>query len=226
MKLRVGVFLCAVSALAAGTGEFQDRRQRAAAAFDDGILLVLAKSAAESWLFLRPQGRLESSIAKLKGPPEGSPGSDAVKQTGIELVADWSELASFLEKKSASPVVLYYMAVRSGSELPPDITADPRAPLWAVAIARKWLSYQLKFANARVSALMDVQSPSELVNVRDAAKATVQAVMAGIRAIRPGVSQQTVELAVADALLERGLAVGQGGTGWRLPGPLGFQNSL
>jgi len=238
-NLRVAVFLCAVSALAAANGEFQDRRHRAAAAFDDGILLVLARSAAddsadgfrqdaafyyftglenttgailaidgrshESWLFLRPQGRLESSIAKLTGPPEGSSGSDAVKQAGIEHVADWSELTSFLEKKSASPAVLYYMAVMSGPELPPDIgSADPRAPLWAVAIARKWPSYQLRFANARVSNLMEVQSPSELVNVRAAAKATVQAVMAGARAIRPGVSQHTVELAVADACWKEG----------------------
>jgi Xaa-Pro aminopeptidase len=265
-NLRFAVFLCSVSALAAGTAEFQDRRQRAAAAFEDGILEVLAKPTAdgsadgfrqdaafyyftglentagavlaidgrshESWLFLRPPGRRESSIAKLKGPPEGSPGSDPVKQTGIEHVADWSELAGYLEKNSASPAVLYYESVPFGPELPPNITTDPVAPLWAVTISRKWPTYQLRFANPRVSALMDVQSPSELVNVHAAAKATVQAVMAGMRAIRPGASQRTVELAVADACWKEGAhgvsfwPWGQGGTGWRLPGPLGFQNSL
>jgi Xaa-Pro aminopeptidase len=51
---------------------------------------------------------------------------------------------------------------------------------------------------------MDVQSPSELVNVRAAAKATVKAVMAGVRTIRPGVSQRTVEAAVADACWKEG----------------------
>jgi Xaa-Pro aminopeptidase len=43
---------------------------------------------------------------------------------------------------------------------------------------------------------MDVQSQSELSSVRAAAKATTQAFMAGLRAIRPGVSQRIVEAGV------------------------------
>ncbi len=55
-----------------------------------------------------------------------------------------------------------------------------------MAIAKKWPSFQLKEVRARVTALTDVQSLSEMINVRAAAKATVHAVMAGIRAIKPG----------------------------------------
>jgi Xaa-Pro aminopeptidase len=51
---------------------------------------------------------------------------------------------------------------------------------------------------------MDVQSASEMINVRAAAKATVQAVMAGIRAIKPGGSQRSVEAAVEDACWKEG----------------------
>ena len=51
---------------------------------------------------------------------------------------------------------------------------------------------------------MDVQSPAELADVRSAAKATVAAVMAGIHAIRPGVSQRSVEVAVEDACWKQG----------------------
>ena len=51
---------------------------------------------------------------------------------------------------------------------------------------------------------MDVQSLAELADVRSAAKATVAAVMAGIRAIRPGVSQRSVEVAVEDACWKQG----------------------
>ena len=51
---------------------------------------------------------------------------------------------------------------------------------------------------------MDVQSQSEIANVRSAAKATVQAVMAGLRAIKPGVSQRSVEAAVTDACWKAG----------------------
>lgn len=41
------VFLVAVSAFAADTSEFQNRRQRAATTFGDGILMVHARSVAD-----------------------------------------------------------------------------------------------------------------------------------------------------------------------------------
>jgi Xaa-Pro aminopeptidase len=140
------------------------------------------------------------------GPLKGSPGPDAVRQAGMEHVADWSELADFLEKYRTATTAVYYPAVEySRPELPPNIVGDPPdAPLWALAIARKWPSLQPKEAGARVKALMAVQSPSELVNVRAAAKATVEAVMAGIHAIRPGMSQRSVEATVEDACWKAG----------------------
>lgn len=231
-SLCLAVFLVAVSALAADTSEFQDRRQRAATAFGDGILLLHAKSSAEGsadgfrqdaafyyftglentvGAILAIDGRSQESWLFLPSRPplgslEGSPGSDAVKQAGIEHVVDWSELTSFLGKKGIAPTTLYYAAVgRSVPDLPPDITGDPpNAPLWGIAIAKKWPSFQLKEVRSRVNALMDVQSPSELINVRAAARATVLAVMAGIRAIRPGASQRSVEAAVENVCWKEG----------------------
>jgi Xaa-Pro aminopeptidase len=90
--------------------------------------------------------------------------------------------------------------------------------LWAAAISRKWPSFQLKEVGVRVHALLDVQSPSEMVNVRAAAAATVQAVMAGMRAIKPGVSQRIVEATVAHACWNAG-AHGVGFWPWVLTGP-------
>jgi Xaa-Pro aminopeptidase len=228
------VFLLTVSAQAlpaADTIELLGRRQRAAEAFQDGILLVHAKPgldtsadgfrqdavffyftglentagavlaidgrSRQSWLFL-PTRALYSKIL----PPEGSPGSDAVKQSGIEHVVDWSEMESFLAKTGSSTAALYYLGLKgSHAELPPNLTGQPapEAPLWAITIGKKWPSFQLKEVGDRVYTLMDVQSPSEMISVRAAAKATVQAVMAGMRAIRPGVSQRSVEAAVANA---------------------------
>jgi len=242
--------LMAISALAAEPGELETRRQRAAAEFSDGILIVHAKSVAEdtsdgfrqdaafyyftglentigailaidgrshqSWLFLHPPTRAERLFAGLAG-------ADAGKQTGIKHVADWSELRNFLEKNGSSATLLYYAAVKqSRPELPPDISADPpEAPLWALTIANRWPSFQLKEVGARVNALMDVQSASELVNVRAAAKATVEAVMAGIRAIRPGVSQRSVESTVEDACWRAG-AHGASFWPWAMAGQNGI----
>jgi Xaa-Pro aminopeptidase len=238
--LCAAVLLMAVSAPGADTGELQSRRQRAAAEFGDGILIVHAKSVPdesgdgfrqdpafyyftglentvgailaidgrshESWLFARPPTPNEAFLAGPMGPLKGSPGSDAVRRAGIEHVVDWSELANFLEKYRTATTTLYYQTVKySRPELPPNIIGDtPDAPSWALAIARKWPSLHLKEAGARVKTLMDVQSPSELVDVRAAAEATVHALMAGIHAIRPGVSQRSVEATVEDACWRAG----------------------
>jgi Xaa-Pro aminopeptidase len=57
-----------------------------------------------------------------------------------------------------------------------------------------------------------------MVNVRAAAAATVQAVMAAMQAIKPGVSQRTVEATVASACWNAG-AHGVGFWPWVLTGP-------
>jgi Xaa-Pro aminopeptidase len=166
-----------------------------------GAILAIDGRSRQSWLFLptrAPLGSLEGSIA-----------SEAVKHAGIEHVSDWSGLAGFLEKSATTPNTLYYAAVvYSVPDLPPNIIGDTRhpqnAPAWVLALVQKWPSFHLQEARERVNALMDVQSPAELTEVRSAAKATVSAVMAGIRAIRPGVSQRSVEAAVEDACWKEG----------------------
>jgi len=226
------IFLVAVSALAADTRELQDRRQRASTAFGDGVLIIHAKPVWDGWpdgfrqdaafyyfsglentvgAILAIDGRSHESWLFLptrppKGSLEGSPDSAAVKHAGFEHVADWAELARLLEKNKTAPATIYYQADSYALPgLPSNIAGDPPdAPLWALAIARKWPAFRLKEVGVEVSALMDVQSPTELLDLRAAAKATVQAVMAGMRAIRPGVSQRSVEAAVEGACWKEG----------------------
>jgi Xaa-Pro aminopeptidase len=234
-RLCAAALLIVASASAADVAELRERRQRAAANFSDGILLLHARyvpdyisdgfhqdpsfyyftglqntvgailaidgRSRESWLFLPTHPPL--------GSIEGSTTSDAVKHAGIEHVSDWSGLEGFLEKSATASTTLYYVPVDySIAELPPNITGDtgipPTAPSWALVLAHKWPSFRLQDARERVNALMDVQSPAELADLRSAAKATVAAVMAGIHAIRPGVSQRSVEVAVEDACWKEG----------------------
>lgn len=73
---------------------------------------------------------------------------------------------------------------------------------------------------------MDVQSPSELIDIRAAARATVKALMAGIRAIRPGVLQRSLEVAVEDQCWKEG-AHGASFWPWAMSGLNGvFPNPL
>ncbi len=115
------------------------RRQRAAAAFHDGILLLHASVNMDAWTdgfhqdpyFLYFTG-LENTVGALlavdgrKGEswlflptnppylkqgllPEIRPGTDRAKQQGFDHIVDWSELEAFLKQHSSTPQALYYV---------------------------------------------------------------------------------------------------------------------
>src|SRR5215831_11376090 len=248
----------------AENAETRDRRQRAATAFHDGILLVHAKSqldstadgfrqdpyfyyfsglqntvgalfvidgkSGESWLFLPSK----PPLAKIGLQPEVTPGTEAVKQLGIEHVVDWSELEGFLARYASHAARLYYVSDPTAySELPPNLTSQkvPEAPPWVQAILQKWPAFEVNEVSERVNALMAIQSTEEMMALRLAAKATVTAMMAGLRAIRANVSQRGVEAVVENACWTAGarlsfLALGHGGRKRRVSSSFLFDCSL
>ena len=142
-----------VYANAADQHEFEARRQRAASAFSDGILLVHARSAVDDetdgfrqdsafyyftglentpGAILAIDGRSRTSWLFLPThstywrirPPEISPGSGSVQTSGIQHVVDWSELERFLAAASSSRTKLYYVSQRALAELPPALTGQ------------------------------------------------------------------------------------------------------
>jgi hypothetical protein len=125
------LFLVTASApilVAADKSELQGRRQRAATAFGDGVLIVHAKSVAEdsadgfhqdaAFYYFTGLENILGAILTIDGrsheswlflpptdsgrPPEGSPVSDAVKQAAIEHVVDPSELEGFLNRNGSA----------------------------------------------------------------------------------------------------------------------------
>jgi Xaa-Pro aminopeptidase len=207
----------------------RERRQRAAAEFRDGILLLHASSeldpaadgfrqdpffyyftglgntvgavlaidgkSGESWLFLPSN----PPFLRLGLQPEVQPGPEAAKRLGIEHVVDWSELEGFLASHAGQAPPLYYGDEQSRvAELPANLLSpkSPHAPIWLQIILQRWPTFEAKEAGERIGALMAVQSAEEIAVLRSAAKATVTAFMAGMHAIRPGVSQRSVEAVV------------------------------
>jgi Xaa-Pro aminopeptidase len=205
------------------------RRQRAAAAFPDGVLLLHAQSqmsltadgfrqapfffyftglentvgavlaidgrSGESWLFLPSKPPFASSGLS----PEVQPGPDAAKRLAIEHVVDWSELEGFLASRAGHAMPLYYgNEPFAFAELPSALlnARTPQAPAWLQILLQRWPSFEAKAAGKQIEALMEVQSAEEMVPVRAAAKATVTALLAGMRAVRPGVSQRDVEATI------------------------------
>src|SRR5262250_1360042 len=124
--------------LATDTDELNSRRRRAADSFGDGILMVHATSALDlaadgfrqdpAFYYFTGLENTVGAILAIDGrsratslflptrapywkilPPEGSPDSAAVREAGIEHVADWSELEGFLAVASSPRLPLYYI---------------------------------------------------------------------------------------------------------------------
>jgi Xaa-Pro aminopeptidase len=183
-----------------------------------GILAIDGRSG-ESWLFLPSQPLFYDTRAPGISPlPEGA---QEMKETGVEHLLDWSQLKNFLAAQFKVPTKLYYRADPATiPQLPPDLIGQnlAEAPLWLIGIATKYPSFQLKESGRALYALMAVQDSSELVSVRSAAKTTVPALIAGIHAIHPGLTQRTVEAAVVNACWAAG-AHGSSFWPWAMTGP-------
>jgi Xaa-Pro aminopeptidase len=168
-----------------------------------GAVLAMDGKSGESWLFLPS----EPPFLKSGLQPEVKPGPDAVKRLGIEHVVDWTDLQEFLASRAGRAGPLYYANdFAEFAELPRNLLGpnSPAAPMWLQIILQRWPTFEAKEAGERIQALMAVQSADEIAALRSAAKATVTAVLAGMRAIRPGVSQRSVEAVVEDACWKAG----------------------
>jgi Xaa-Pro aminopeptidase len=237
----------------AETNVGRSRRQRAATAFHNGILLLHANSeldstadgfrqnpffyyftslentvgavlaidgkSGESWLFLPS----EPPFSKSGLQPEAKPGPEAAKRLGIEHVVDWTELQEFFAARAGQAPLLYYADDPAKfAELPRNLfgAKSPGAPTWLEVILQKWPSFNTKEAAEPIQALMAIQSAEEIVALRLAARATVTAVMTGMRAIRPGASQRSVEAVVEDSCWNAG-AHGSSFWPWAMSGDNG-----
>jgi Xaa-Pro aminopeptidase len=175
-----------------------------------GAILVIDGKAGESWLFL-PSNQ---QYSKRGLQPDVLPGAEAAKRLGIDHVVDWVELKSFLASRVALSANLYYAAdTLTRPELPDNLLNSKalEAPAWLQMILQRWPALSATEVSRRVDGLMEVQSVDEIAALRGAAKATVAAYMAGMRAIRPNVSQRAVEVAVIDTCWNEGA---HGGAFW------------
>ena len=107
------------------------------------------------------------------------------------------DLEGFLASRVGQTLPLYYGDdLSTFEELPANLLSpkSPQAPIWLQIILQRWPVFEAKETGERLQALMAVQSEEETAALRSAAKAT--ALIAGMRAIRPSVSQRSVEAVV------------------------------
>jgi Xaa-Pro aminopeptidase len=185
-----------------------------------GAVLAIDGKSKESWLFLPSH----PPFLRAGLQPEAKPGADTEKRLVIQHVVDWSELKEFFSSRAGQKVALYFASGFSHvDELPEDLlsTQSPQAPAWLQVILQKWPSFDATDATERIRDQMTVQSEEEIAALRSAAKATVTALMAGIRAVKPGSSQRLVESAVENACWQTGA---HGSSFW--PWAMGGESSV
>ncbi|HUL34254.1 MAG TPA: aminopeptidase P N-terminal domain-containing protein [Candidatus Eisenbacteria bacterium] len=215
--------LCRQS-LGADIRELQARRQHAAHLFSDGVLLLHAKTEREltadgyreeaAFYYLTGLENAPGTILAIAGkrgetwlfvPPEEKK-ADAMRtpaaelpSVGIDHVADWKDLQSFLAAQGKVGAKFYYQP--DVAMLPRNLSAlgDNRAPGWIQELKRNFPLAEFQPVRVKLNTLLTVESPAEQAVSREAARATAAAFMAGMLAIHPGVSQRHVELAVVDA---------------------------
>jgi Xaa-Pro aminopeptidase len=161
-----------------------------------GAILAIDGKTRESWLFVHAWHR--------GVPLEAEPGDASAQKLGLQHVVDWAELDSFLTRLVQASAKIY---CESGTaELPPNLVEarDNHTPTWIQALTKKWPTLDIQFVEGQISGLMNVESAGEQELSRAVARATVPAVMAGIRGIRPGISQRKIELAVESACWNAG----------------------
>jgi Xaa-Pro aminopeptidase len=223
---------CCVSRSIRGSGldELKARRLHVAQAFPDGILLVRSSlnlspvndsyrenasfyyltgientpgailaidgKKGETWLFVR---------VSAAGVPLGTaPGDASAQKLGLDHVVNWSELEGFVSQRVQAGAKFY--CEPETPELPANLSSASGAstPAWIQVLQKKWPAMNLQLVALQLNDLMDIESPAEQELSRAAARATVSAVMAGMKAVRPGISQRGVELAVVDGCWSAG----------------------
>jgi Xaa-Pro aminopeptidase len=167
-----------------------------------GAVLAIDGKSGESWLFLPS----EPPFLKSGLQPEVTARPEVARHLGIEHVVDWTELQEFLASRAGQASLYYADNPAKFAELPRNLIGpkSPGAPTWLQIILQRWPTFEAKEAGERIQALMAIQSAEEIAALRSAAKTTVAAVMAGMRAIQPGVSQRSVEAAVEDTCWNAG----------------------
>ena len=173
-------------------------------------VLLLDGAHRVSWLFVPPSPRRIDST-RFVGPDRWfiRAGREAEEELAIDHVLPWESLGSTIDSllgTQSAPTLFVDAGGQTGAQLgrqsnPADIlpVSNPYV-LWRSAVEHRWPRATVKDAWPLLDAVRSVKSPAELVELRRAAVATGDAIVAVARAIRPSVTQHELEgVAIAAA---------------------------
>lgn len=149
------------------------------------------------------------------------PPADVVaERTGIEEVRNWDEFVTDIRRRVGEGADLHIEASDAGEGgTPPGMApADDFDAAWTYAVDTAFPEADIRDVRPVVNRLRWRKSRAEIERLRVNAAASSDALLAGMRAVRPGLSQRRAEAAVVAGCIEAG-ANGPSFWPWMQAGP-------
>jgi Xaa-Pro aminopeptidase len=174
----------------------------------------------ETWLFVPSK---LNGMADALSTPFVQVGPATEKQLMIDHVVNWDQFIHYIDDqlKSDPSLALYTEDATPSIMTQPPVTSNPPglAPvddpllLWRLALGQRWPRAKIRSASEHILQMQLVKSPAEIEVMRQVGKVSAAAVLAGMRAIRPGQSPRVVEADIVRACI---LSGGEGPSFWPL----------
>lgn len=189
-------------------------------------ILVLDGPKKETRLFVPPAPMAFGSVV------EGvslTPGDESARNYGLSSVAPWDDFVGFVNGRlSQGARTLYIDESRR-----PQMTGNPKPllpisgdkVLWRLSLEQAFPEADIESAAAAIREMRWVKSPAEVAVLREVARTTTEALLAGIRVVGTGKTQKETEAAVVCGCI----AAGAGGPAfwpWTMSGPNAHREGL
>ena len=151
-----------------------------------------------------------------------APGEESARAHGFSSVLPWEEFLPYMKRRLSEGVeTLYVDEARS-----PESSGNPEGMspvsgeklLWRRSVEAAFPGARIASAEAEFRAMRWAKSPAEVEVLREVARTSAAALLAGIRAVGVGRSQRDAEAAVVGACFEAG-AVAPSFWPWTMSGP-------
>ena len=151
-----------------------------------------------------------------------APGDESARKYDFSRVEPWERFQPFIKKRFDEGVTKLYLDESRSPEFPG--TPEPMWPvsgeklLWSRSVKEAFPRAEIASAEDSIRAMRWVKSPAEVEILREVARTSAAALLAGMRAVEPGVMQRMSEAAVLSGCIEAG-ASGPSFWPWTMSGP-------
>ena len=151
-----------------------------------------------------------------------APGEESARAHGFSRVEPWEGLLPYIERRLAEGVGTLYLDEARSPEFPGNpegmLPISGEKLLWRRSVEATFPGARIASAETEIRAMRWAKSPAEIEVLREVARSSAAALLAGIRAVGVGRSQRHAEVAVVSACFGEG-AVAPSFWPWTMSGP-------